>query len=70
MSPSLSVHKTQLIWRGEETSYNIVQHFPSCVRTMIVGVAYSRSGVVVPAGPAKASENEIRVMKNCVAEGN
>jgi hypothetical protein len=39
------------------------------VRAAVVGAAYSRSGVVVPADPANASEGEIRATENCVAEG-
>jgi hypothetical protein len=55
---------------GEETSYAIVQHSPSCVRAVAVGAGCSRSGAAVPVGSADASEGEIRAAKNCVAGGN
>jgi hypothetical protein len=36
------------------------------VRAVAVGAACSRSGAVVPAGPADASEGGIRAAENCV----
>jgi hypothetical protein len=62
-------HKTQVIWKGERTSYTIVQHSPSCVRVMTVGAACSRSGVVVPADSADANDGGIRAAKNYVTGG-
>jgi hypothetical protein len=55
---------------ARESSYAIVQHSPSCVRAAAIGVAYSRSGAVVPTGPANASEGGICAVENCVAGGN
>jgi hypothetical protein len=37
------------------------------VRAVAVGVVCSRSGAVVPAGPADASEGEIHAAENYVA---
>jgi hypothetical protein len=39
------------------------------VRAVAVGAACSRSGVVVPAGPADASDGGIRAAENCVVGG-
>jgi hypothetical protein len=47
-------------------SYAIVQHFPFCVRVMVIGAACSRSSVVVPAGPVRMEYTQQKIM----AEGN
>jgi hypothetical protein len=55
---------------GEGDSYTIVQHSPSCLRVTVVGVACSRSGATVSAGPTNASDGGIRAIENYVAGGN
>jgi hypothetical protein len=40
------------------------------VRAAAVGIACSRSGMVVPIGPTDDSEGGIRATENCVAGGN
>jgi hypothetical protein len=47
----------------------LVQHSPSCVRAAAVGATCFRSGTVVPAGLADASEGGIRTAENCVGRG-
>jgi hypothetical protein len=68
-SASLTI-KPRWYGKGEEASYAIVQHSPSYVRAMAVGVACSRSSAAVPMDPADASEGEIRTAENCVVRGN
>jgi hypothetical protein len=65
-----STIKPRWYGRGEGTSYAIVQYFPSCVRSVAVGVACSRSGATVPVGPVDASEGEIHAAENYVAMRN
>jgi hypothetical protein len=61
--------KSRWYERGVGASYAIVQHSPSCVWAVVVGVACSRSCTAVPTDPADASESGIRAAKNYVAEG-
>jgi hypothetical protein len=55
---------------GEEVSYDIVQHSPSCVWVVAVDAACSYSDAVVPVGPVDTSDGEIHTAKSYVAGGN